>query len=200
MHARPDSTPLDALALLEIRSIARGMRVLDAMVKEAPITVVETNLVEPGKLLVLFGGGVAEVESSFKVGREISADDLLDSVMIPFVDPRIWSGIGGAHSVGDPDTVGIVEGLSLAGVIEACDQSLKMADVQLCGLRLAPALGGKGYYVVHGLQHDVDEAIHYGASILGSRLVRVERIGRPHPDFLQWLLRPAPFGAGRGGT
>lgn len=199
MHARPDSTPLDALALLEIRSIARGMRVLDALVKEAPITVVETNLVEPGKLLVLFGGGVAEVDSSFRVGKELSAEDLLDSVMIPFVDPRIWTGIAGTHAVGEPDTVGVVEGLSVAGVIEACDQSLKMADVQLCGLRLSPALGGKGYYVLHGLQHDVDEALQVGASVLDARLVRVERIGRPHPEFLQWLLRPAPFGAGRGG-
>lgn len=189
---------LDALALLEISSIARGMRCLDALVKEAPVTVVDTNLVEPGKLLVLFGGGVAEVEASFKVGRECAAEDLLDSVMLPFVDPRVWTGIQGTSAVQDPDTVGIVEASSIAAIIDACDRCLKMADVGLCGLRLSPALGGKGYFVVHGLQHDVDAALSIGTEVLTGRekLVRVERIGRPHPEFLQWLLRPAPFGRG----
>ena len=186
---------MDALALLEIRSIARGMRTLDAMVKEAPITIVEANLVEPGKLLILFGGGVAEVEASSKVGQELAADDLLDSVLIPFVDPRIWSALRGAQSVKDPDTIGVIEGSSIATLLDACDQSLKMADVGLCGLRLSPSLGGKGYFVVHGRQHDVDAALEVGTAVLNARarLVRSERIGRPHPEFLAFLLRPAPF-------
>lgn len=186
---------MDALALLEIASIARGMRTLDLMVKEAPITVLEANLVEPGKVLILFGGGVAEVEAAAKVGREWAAEDLLDHVLIPFVDPRIWKALRGAQSVSNPDTIGVIEGSSVATVIDACDQCLKMANVGLCGLRLSPALGGKGYFVVHGVQHDVEAALEVGAAVLNARarLVRVERIARPHPEFLTFLLRPAPF-------
>ncbi len=191
----------DSLAMLEVGSIARAMRTLDALVKEAPVTIVETNLVEPGKVLILYGGGVAEVAAAHRVGREIAAEDLLDEVMLPLVDPRVWAGIGGAQSVGDPDTVGVIEGRSVASVIAACDQCLKMADVGLCGLRLSPALGGKGFFVVHGKQHDVDAALEIGAAVLKERdrLVRAERIGRPHPEFLAFLLRVAPFGAGLGG-
>ena len=192
--------PLDALALLEIGSVARAMRTLDALVKESPVTVVETNLVEPGKVLILYGGGVAEVESAHKVGREVAGEELLDEVLLPLVEPRVWAGIAGQQAVGEPDTVGVIEGRSVASVILACDRCLKMANVGLCGLRISPALGGKGFFVVHGKQHDVDAAIEIGAGALRERdrLVRAERIGRPHPEFLAFLLRPAPFGAGLG--
>lgn len=186
---------MDALALLEVASIARGLRALDALVKEAPVTVVETNVVEPGKLLILFGGGVAEVQESFRVAVEIIAEDLLDSVMLPYVDPRVWRGLGGVVTVGEPDTVGVIEGSSVAAVIEACDRCLKMADVALCGLRVTTGLGGKAWFVVSGIQHDVDAAIEAGTGVLTARgkLVRTERIGRPHPEFVGWILRPAPF-------
>ena len=188
----------DALAMLELDSIARGYRALDALVKEAPVSVVQANLVEPGRFLILFGGGVAEVESSHRVGREIGAECLRDEVLIPFVRPEIWSGIAGAHRTGDFDTIGIVEGSSVAAILASCDQALKMADVALCGLRLSPALGGKAYYVFEGLQHDVEAALEAGTAVLTERdrYVKAETVARPHPEFLTWILTPAPFGTG----
>lgn len=188
----------DALALLELASVARGYRVLDAMVKESPIHVVEANLVEPGKFLILYGGGVAEVEAAHRVGREGAEGDLLDAVLLPYVHPRVWAGLYGLLDLADPDTVGIVEGTAVAGVLEACDRSLKDAEVALMGLRVQPALGGKAFYVVKGSQPDVDAAIEAGTAVLGGRLVRAERIARPHPDFLAHVLRRSPFGGGDG--
>lgn len=188
----------DALAMLELDSIARGYRALDALVKESPVTIVQANLVEPGRFLILFGGGVAEVESSHRVGIEIGAECVRDTVLLPFVRPEIWSAIGGAHRTGAFDTVGIVEGSSVAAILASCDQALKMADVGLCGLRLSPALGGKAYYVIEGMQHDVEAAIEAGVAVLTARerLVKAETVARPHPEFLSWVLTPAPFGAG----
>lgn len=187
---------MDCLALLELDSVARGYRTLDAMVKESPITVVHANLVEPGKFLILFGGGVAETEASFRIGVDLAAETVLDQVFLPLVDPRVWAGLRGVQAVDSPDTVGVIEGRSIAGVLEACDRSLKMADVGLCGLRVAVGLGGKAFYVVHGLQHDVEAAIEAGVGVLTARgsLHRAERIARPHPDFLAHVLPPAPFG------
>jgi microcompartment protein CcmL/EutN len=187
---------MDALALLEIDSIARGYRVLDAMVKESPITVVAANLVEPGKYLILFGGGVAEVDAAYNIGLDVAADTVIDRVFLPGVHPRIWTALAGVRISQDIDTIGIIESSSVAGVIEAADRSLKEAHVALLGLRVAPALGGKGFYVVDGQQYDVEAAIEAGTAVLEGRgrLVRAERIARPHPDFLAHLLRPAPFG------
>ena len=187
---------MDALALLELDSIARGYRVLDAMVKEAPITVVNANLVEPGKYLMLFGGGVAEVEAAWKIGLETAADAVVDRVFLPGVHPRIWTALAGEVTRTEVDTIGVVEGTSVAGILEAADRSLKDAAITLLGLRVAPALGGKGYYVVDGAQFDVEAALDAGAAMLTARgrLLRTERIARPHPEFLAHLLRPAPFG------
>jgi microcompartment protein CcmL/EutN len=188
--------PLDALALLELDSIARGYRVLDALVKESPVTVVNANVVEPGKFLILFGGGVAEVDAAWAVGVDTAADTLVDKVFLPGVHPRIWTALAGETTRGAIDTIGVIEAGSVAGVIEAADRSLKDAAVTLLGLRISPGLGGKGYYVVDGQQYDVEAAIEAGSAVLDARgkLVRAERIARPHPDFLAHLLRPAPFG------
>lgn len=193
---------MDALALLEIDSIARGYRVLDAMVKESPVTIVAANLVEPGKYLILIGGGVAEVEAAYTMGVDVAGDTLVDTVFLPGVQPRIWTALAGdpARVPGKVprsiDTIGIVESMSIAGILEAADRSLKEARVELLGLRVAPALGGKAFYVVEGQQYDVDAAVDAGTSVLEARgkWVRAERIARPHADFLAHLLRPAPFG------
>lgn len=189
---------MDALALLELDSIARGYRVLDAMVKESPVTVVEANLVEPGKYLILLGGGVAEVDAAYARGLEVGAECVLDKVFLPFVHPRVWDCLAGRERVdAAPDALGIVEGTGVAAVIEAGDKSVKMADVELCALRVAPALGGKGYYVVAGLQHDVEAAVAAGVEVLSARgrLCRAETVPRAHPEFVAHVLRRAPFGA-----
>lgn len=187
---------LDALALLELDSIARGYRVLDAMVKESPIVVAEANLVEPGKYLILFGGGVAEVECAYARGLEVGADAVLDKVLLPGVHARVWACLGGDERCeAAPDTLGIVEGKGIAAVLEAGDRSVKSAEVELCALRVAPALGGKGYFVVSGLQHDVEAAVAAGVEALSARgkLVRAETVPRAHPEFVAHVLRPAPF-------
>lgn len=188
---------MDALALLELDSVARGYRVLDAMVKESPVTVVEANLIEPGRYLILYGGGVAEVEAAHKVGAEVAAECLRDQVLLPGVDPRVWTGLAGARRDGAFDTVGIVEGAAIASVLAACDAALKNAFVELTGLRIERALGGKGFFVVDGQQYDVEAAVEAGTAVLVARErhVRSELVARPHPEFLVHVLRQPPFGA-----
>ena len=64
----------DALALVEIDSVAIGLRAVDALVKRAPVRLMEANLIEPGRFLVLFEGGVAEVEESLAAARAVAGD------------------------------------------------------------------------------------------------------------------------------
>jgi len=54
----------DAIALLELQGVAAGYASLDIMVKHSPIQIIEANLIEPGKFLILYTGGVAEVEEA----------------------------------------------------------------------------------------------------------------------------------------
>ena len=177
--------------------MARGYRVLDWMVKQAPVTVVEANVVEPGKYLILFGGGVAEVQASFDEGLALAAESLIDKLLLPYAHPRLWSCLAGTESLGNADCVGIVEGTAIASVIEAADRTAKGSDVHLAGLRLTPGLGGRAYYVFTGEQHAVEAGIAAGRELLGPRglLLDTQIIPRAHAEFLPRVLRRAPFGA-----
>lgn len=189
----------EALALVEVDSVARGLRALDALVKRAPVQVLEANLVEPGRFLLLFAGGVAEVEESYAAALEHCCAGTVDRLLLSMAHPALLAGLRGAEERrGELDTVGVIEGSRVASTLHACDRSLKDAEVSLAGIRVAGGLGGRAYYVVHGLQHDVEAAIDAGRAVLEEReaLHRVECIPRPHDEMLTWLLRRAPFDPG----
>jgi len=188
----------DALALIELDSVALGYRALDAMVKRSPITVLEANLIEPGRFLILFAGGVAEVDEGYEEAQEVGGENIVDKLLLPFAHKAILPGLAGALHTDDPDTIGVIESRTVASTLMACDRALKDADVTLAGLRITPGLGGRGYFVVHGVQHDVEAAIEISREVLEPRAAvhRLEMIPRPHPDFLAHLLRPAPFRIG----
>ena len=86
-----------ALALIEFSSIATGIKAADAMVKRAPIDVIKSGTVQPGKYLVLIGGEVADVEESLEEGRDVGRTCLLDFVLLPHVHPEVVESIGGGH-------------------------------------------------------------------------------------------------------
>lgn len=196
--AAPARVDPDALALLEVDAVATGLRCVDAMVKRAAVEVLEANLVEPGRFLVLFAGDVAEVDESMDAAREAAGGALCGQMMLPFVHPAVLSGLRGAEkraSADELDTLGVIEGTGIASVLEACDRALKDADVELVGLRVAGGLGGRAFFVVCGPQHDVEAAIEVGTAVLQrhEQLHRTECIARPHAELVPWLLRPPPF-------
>lgn len=201
-----DAAPVeDALAMLEFESVAGGLRALDALVKRAPVSVLEANLVEPGRFLVLFCGGVAEVEESLDAAREVGGEQLSEQMLLPFAHPVLLAGLRGQDDVrpaDELDTLGVVEGSRVASTLEACDRALKDAGVALTGIRVAGGLGGRAYFLVHGAQHDVEAALEVAGAVLdgADRRHRIECIPRPHEEMVAWLLRPAPFSMrGRAG-
>jgi microcompartment protein CcmL/EutN len=190
--------PRDALALLEVDAVASGLRTLDVMVKRSPVHVLEANLVEPGRFLILFDGGVAEVAEAFTAGVEQAGEALVGQMMLPFAHAELLEGLRGREirtGADGYDTLGVVEGTGVAALLEACDRALKEALVTLTGIRVAGALGGRAFFVVQGEQHDVESALESGARVLEEhgRLHRTECIARPHADMVPWLLRPTPF-------
>jgi microcompartment protein CcmL/EutN len=189
---------IEALALIELDSVARGLRCVDDLVKRAPVNVHEANLIEPGKFLILFSGAVAEVTEAYQAACARGGERIVERLLLAMVHPALVTCLKGGVEVDDPDAIGVVEGKHVAGVLEACDRSLKDADVALCGLRLHGGLGGRAYYVVQGRQHDVEAAIEVGAAVLKGRdtLHEVQCVANPHREFLGWLLRPAPFSPG----
>lgn len=179
-----------AVGAVETSSIARGLEVADAMCKAAQVNLLVCNPTCPGKYLVVVGGLVAEVTSAVEAGRTTAADTIVDETVIPNVHPQVLEAFSATTLPGDVGAVGIIEAFSLASTIVAGDEAVKAANVTLLEIRLARALGGKGYVLLTGEVSAVRAAVDAGVAagreqglLLGSTV-----IPSPHPDLIDNLL------------
>jgi len=165
----------DALALLEVSSLARGVIVADAVAKRAPVDLLECAPVSPGKYLVLFAGNVAEVEESAAAGTAAAGDLLLDKLLLPGAHeqllPAIRAGPRGLAHAGRTDPAGIVELHSVASSLRAADAACKAAAVRLQLLHLACGIGGKGWFVLRGDLHAIEAAVLAATQAAGDGLL-----------------------------
>jgi microcompartment protein CcmL/EutN len=184
-----------ALALLEFSSIAAGIQASDAMVKRAPIDIIRTGTVQPGKYLALIGGQVADVEESLAAGREVGGAAAVDFVYLPYVHPDVVRAISGGREPESTDALGIVETTTVAAAIHAADAGVKGAEVRLLEVRLADGLGGKGIVLFAGLVADVQAAVEIGVGVLErpDLLVRQVVIPQLHPEMWENLSDATRF-------
>jgi microcompartment protein CcmL/EutN len=184
--ARPPSPKLpdDALGLLELESIAKGLVVADALLKKAEVKLYVSEPMTPGKYVLMFRGPVAEVLESFEAAVLTGAATVLDKLVLTQVHPRVLSGLDGAfEALGAHDALGIVETHTLAATVLAADTALKVAAVKLTHLQLAKGIGGKGWFTLAGPQADIEAALEGAARVLEPRLlVATEIIQRPHRE------------------
>jgi microcompartment protein CcmL/EutN len=173
-----------ALALLEFSSIATGIEAADAMVKRAPIHVIRSGTVQPGKYLVLVAGEVADVEESTAAGLEVGGPATVDYVYLPQVHPHVVEAVAGGRVPELQDSLGIVETATVAAAIHAADAGIKGAEVRLVEVRLADGLGGKGIVLFSGTVADVEAAVQIGVGVLEKPglLVRDVVIPQLHPE------------------
>lgn len=187
-----DDTP-EALGLLELSSIGRGARVVDAVAKKAPVTVHTAEPVSSGKYLLVFTGDVGSVEESFHEAVAVAGTTIVNKLLLWQVDPQVVRAFQRRIEVVDVDALAIVESTSLATTISAADVAVKAAGVTLIEIRLGHGIGGKGYFTLTGSQPDVEASV---AAALGlcekeNSICGVEIINRPHQDLVDNLTRGA---------
>lgn len=180
----------EALALVEIASLARGVVCADAAVKRARVELLACEAVTPGKYLLLFGGEVAEVEEALKAAEEAAGASKLDRLWLPQAHPDLLPALR-AGAAGLPDeaamqagrSAGVVELLTVAAALRAADAACKAALVRLQLLHLARGIGGKAWFVLRGELHDVEAAVLAAQEAAGEgMLAGAEIIAQPHPD------------------
>jgi microcompartment protein CcmL/EutN len=180
----------DALALLELSSIARGHVVADAMCKRAPIELVLARPISPGKHVTLIVGGVADVKESRQVGIELAEEALVDQLELAQVATPLIEALRRNASALDGRALGLVETFSVASSLLAADAACKAAEVSLVKLRLGDGIGGKAYFALQGEQADVEAALFAAESITQPALFAGrELIARPHEDLIAELAR-----------
>ncbi len=142
----------------------------------------------PGKFLLLFAGGVAEVAESLAAGVDAAGERLLDQLYLPQAHEELSRALQGERPP-PAGSLGIVETLGAAAALLAADAACKAANVALGTLRLARGIGGKGFFTLGGDQHDVEAALEAAAGAVSpGAVVDVQLVASPHPDLRGSIL------------
>jgi len=172
-----------AIALLELESLARGVAVADAVVKRAPVRIALADAVSPGRYLLLFHGGVGEVEESLRAGVERAGPSLLDQLYLPLAADGLVAALEGRLDARPGEAVAVVELATVASALRAADVALKRADVGLSRLQLARGIGGKGWFHLQGDLHMVEAALEaVTLAVQPPFLLATELLHSPHAE------------------
>ncbi len=177
-----------AIGLIETSSIAKGLFLVDQMIKKAPVEILISKTVSPGKYVVLISGDVASTEEAMQAAIEKVSPFLVDSMFIPNVHPEVLLGIKAGikenYKKMKIDSLLIAEMATVSSTISALDRGLKAAEVALIRLRLGQGLGGKGYFILTGDLSETQAALSEVQKIFSDgKLLHSEIIARPHDEF-----------------
>jgi microcompartment protein CcmL/EutN len=175
-----------ALGMVEFKSVARGIFATDAIAKKAPVNIISTNPICPGKYMVVFAGEVADVEESLKAGLVAGGDLVVNDLFLPYVHRDVIPAVAGAVEIEKFAAIGVVETFSIASCVVGADLAAKETSAKLVEIRLANGLGGKGYFVITGKLADVEASIEVAKEHINKEglLAGCEIIPAPHPDLI----------------
>jgi len=178
-----------ALGVVELQSIARGVVAADAMVKKAPVSILQSHPTSPGKYVVVVAGGVAEVDEAMQAGLAVAQSTLVDRLFLPQAHAQLAPLVAGKPHPEPHDAVAIFETFTLCATILAADAAAKAADVTLLDMRLGQGLGGKAFFTMTGDLDSIQAAVAAGEAVLErGLLVGVEIIAAPHADLRTRLM------------
>jgi len=70
---------INSLGLIELRSISRGIKTTDEMLKSADVEIVMSSSICPGKYAILVSGNVGSVKNAVATGIRVADTFLLKS-------------------------------------------------------------------------------------------------------------------------
>jgi microcompartment protein CcmL/EutN len=183
-----------ALGILELGSIARGVVVADAAVKQAPSLLLMSRPVSGGKHLVMMRGEVAEVEESMKVAREVAASALIDWLELPYLHEQLWPFIAGNAAAPDwasdhrAESVVIVETETVCAAIGAADAAAKAVPIVVRDMQLAVGIAGKAFFTFTGELADVEAGAEAAREVARDRVIGIEIIPAPADELRGRLI------------
>lgn len=184
-----------AIALIEFGSIAAGMFAADKMLKRAPVELLHAGTVQPGKYLVLVGGGTAEVEESYRAGLQAASSDLVDEVFLPDVHPQVVQSLDGKRTFNDIASFVVLETSTVAAILRATDAAVKGAQVELAEMRVGNGLHGRGLAILTGELTDVEAAAEIAQRVLAGRNVTLchSIVSNVHEQFANHVTKTTRF-------
>ena len=175
---------VDVIGVLEFSSMADGFYTLDAVVKEAPVSILKAEAINPGKYLIIITGDVASVEASMAIGVSSGGENIVDHAILKNLDDKVLPAISACIVPEKWDAIGFLETKSVASAIEAADISVKAADVQIIGIHTGNEAGGKAMVKICGAIGNINTAMDSAGTLLKEKdqLFRNVVIPGPHDD------------------
>lgn len=177
----------NAIGMIELSSIARGIEVCDYMVKAAQVEVLKASTVCPGKYMVIVAGYTGDVQASMAEGKKRSGEYIVDTLLIPNIHPQLIPAISMTNQVDKLGAVGVLEFYSVASAILAADVASKAANITLIEVKTGYAIGGKGVVTLTGDVGAVRAAVA-AAESHAELLVGTTVIPRPSEKLFATLL------------
>ena len=175
-----------AIGVIELKSIAKGIEATDAALKSAGISLVSTRPACPGKYEMILTGTISNVTSAVEHVKERFDDKLIDASIMGRIDPSVITALFGTQVSEKKGSLGIIETYSAASTIKAADIAVKTAKVTIFELRVSRGMGGKGVVLVTGDVGDVTAAVEAGADYAKQQGLYHNSAVIPAPHELLW--------------
>lgn len=175
---------MNAIGVVEVRNISKGIVVTDEMLKSAGVELIQSGSVCPGKFVTVVGGDLSAIKASVDRAVLVAEDALIDKFVIGNLGDRVFDAMCGTVDVPAKKALGIVETFTAASVIEAADAAVKASMVTLIEVRVARGMGGKCFVTMTGEVADVKAGVEAAAAKAAQTgvLINSEVIANPHPD------------------
>ena len=181
---------MKAIGLVEVKNVARGIKVTDEMLKSAGIYLIQSGAVCPGKFVTIVGGSLSSIQAAVDRGAMVAEDALIDKVVIGRLGDKVFEAMCGTANAPERKALGLVETFTAASAILAADAAVKASNVALIEVRVARGMGGKCFVTMTGEVADVRAAVDAGAKIAAKDgvLIGTEVIANPHPELWEAIL------------
>ena len=173
-----------AIGVIELKSIAKGIEATDAALKSAGISLVSARPACPGKYEIILTGTISDVTSAVEHVKNRFDEKLVDSAIMGRIDEQVITALFGTAPTEKKGSLGIIETYSAASIIKAADIAVKTARVSIFELRTSRGMGGKGIVLIVGDVGDVTAAVEAGARHAKdqSMLAYTAVIAAPHKE------------------
>jgi len=177
------------VAVIEFKSISRGMLVTDEILKASQVSLLLATTLCPGKYLAIVTGDVAAVEKSVSVADRLGGRHVYSSYVVSGIGDEVIDALSGKYIPQINDSIAIIESQNMANIINAADISIDSAEVDIVELRLGKGCGVNSFYIITGKLEAVKEAAGSAAGFLSENgsLLAYKIIANPQKDLLRWL-------------
>lgn len=106
-----------AVGVMELKSIAKGIEAADDALKSAGIRLVSAHPSCPGKYEIILTGSVSNVTAAVDHVKERFGDVIVDSCVMGRIDEQVITALYGTQVVAKQGSLGIVETYSASSAI-----------------------------------------------------------------------------------